>query len=468
MKIIRKSCSILLFLVIVIANVFSYSIAASALRNAKVVFSPTTVENSFPKSIKFSTHVVSEETVQSAKFLYYVLNDTSVTQVPVVTQSSKEMDLTYTWDTSNTGAVPGTPILYHWEATLSSGEVVRSDEEQTSYDDIRFDWQVREKEKIAVWWHDRPASLGEQVFTIALQAKEKQKELFGVDLDYPIKVIIYNTPEEFAEWHSTSTTYMGGQAFPSLGITTEIVEDTIWQDEWLMDVVPHEISHLYFFQVTYHPLSDAPSWLDEGVAQFNEFGDHSEILAGIKDTIREGTYLPLWGLTGGFNDSDEDQFQRSYDESLGAVTYLIDAYGKDGLSRLLASYKKGKNTKEAFPLALGRTFEEFEQDWLIWLGAPEGTYVKPPQIEPPSASDYFTQVVLGATATKLARSVTQTPQPTSTSTPIPTVTATRTATTSTTSQRIVFAGFGLCLLGLCAIATALTVGALLFWKRKTQ
>lgn len=468
MKFIRKSCSVLLFLVIVIVNVLSSSTAVFALLNANVTFSHTTIENNFPKSIKFSTHIASEETVQSAKFLYYVLNDSSVTQVPVDIQSSKEMDLTYKWDTSDTGAVPSTPILYHWEVTLSSGEVVRSDEEQTSYDDIRFDWQVREKEKIAIWWHDRPASFGEEVFKIALQAKGKQKELFGVELDYPIKVIIYNTPDEFAEWHSTSTTYIGGQAFPSIGITTEIVEDTVWQDEWLMDVVPHEISHLYFFQVTYHPLSDAPSWLDEGVAQFNELEDHSEILVEIKNTIQEGKYLPLWGLTGSFNDSDENQFQQSYDESLSAVTYLVETYGKDGLSRLLAFYKQGKNTKDAFPLALGGTFEEFEQDWLAWLDAPEGIYVKPPQVEALSASDYLTQVVLGATATKLARSATQTPQPASTSTPIPTATVIQVAATSPASRNIVFAGFGLCLVCLCVTAMATAVGALLFWKRKTQ
>jgi hypothetical protein len=224
-----------------------------------------------------------------------------------------------------------------------------------------------------VWWHDRTDSLGQRAAEIAQRALDRQAELFNTTLDFPIRVLIYNNQEEFAAWHRTPTDLIGGQAFPGFGITAQIVENAYWENEWLNNVLPHEISHLYFYQVTYNPLSDPPSWLNEGVAQYNEFGNHEYALREVRQDILAGKYIPLRALQGGFG-YDEEKFGRSYDESLSVVKYLVDTYGEQGLSDLLAAYKDGKSTTEAFSAALGVTLEELEYDWLASLGASADLY----------------------------------------------------------------------------------------------
>jgi hypothetical protein len=374
----NKAVVFIAILLVVLSN----ATGAMGLDKSLVTFSSTAIENEFPKSLKFSVSVNSDSIIESAKFFYYFRNDSTTTMEVLEMEPSRQVDLTYKFNTYLTDAIPSSPIFYYWQVKLDSGESIKSTEELVYYDDIRYDWHVREQGNMAVWWHDRPQEFGETVFGIAEEAMREQRKLFGIELEFPIRLIIYNTDEEFAEWHYASTEYVGGQAFPTLGITTQIVEDVYWQEEWLMEVVPHEISHLYFFQVTYNPLVEAPTWLDEGVAQLTEFGDTTDSLRAARNAIRSGNYLPLWSLSGSFDDTDADRFSQAYDESISAVTYLVDIYGEDALTLLFAEYKQGHPTGKAFPNAIGVSFEEFEQGWLEWLDAPAGTYIPPVEITP--------------------------------------------------------------------------------------
>ncbi|MCJ7734179.1 MAG: hypothetical protein MUP11_06490, partial [Anaerolineales bacterium] len=88
----------------------------------------------------------------------------------------------------------------------------------------------------------------------------------------------------------------------------------------------------------------------------------------------------------GFGAFDVDRVRLSYYEALSAVTYLVETFGNQGLDDLLAAYKDGKGTDEAFNSALGISAETFEYNWAESVGA-EG-YVIPtafvmPTFRPP-------------------------------------------------------------------------------------
>jgi len=368
----------LLAAVVVSAAALAGSRPASAAgsRQSVVEWSASTLENHFPISLTFRVHVKAEAEIVAATLYQGPRNTSSVERHDLPIASASELDLEYRWVTERTLAIPSTPIVYHWEVTLASGETVSSPEELAWYDDARFEWVVREFGNLSIWTHDRGDQLGARALVIASRALEEQEQLFNIRLEFPIRVIIYNTPEEFAAWHPSSTELIGGEAFPELGITTQIVSNRIGQESWLNEVLPHEISHLYFFQASYHALSAVPQWVDEGVAQYNEVGTDVLGLEQARLAALVGRYIPLRALAGGFGE-DEGKFRLAYAESLSAVSYLIDAHGEAGLSRLLAAYKSGKPTAQAFPDALGVTVEEFEQQWLASLGVPEGMYPTP-------------------------------------------------------------------------------------------
>jgi len=340
-------------------------------------FGDTHLENDFPDELAFEVEVESDAgEIVSARLYHALRNATSTTQVALEFEPAGRVTLRYTWNTSGLTIPPGAPIFYHWEVTDSAGNRASSEEALFYYDDARYDWQVLENESIGVWWHDRPAEFGEQVFEIAQRAVGKQRSLFKVELDYPMRVIINNDQDEFTGWHPYVHDWVGGQAFTSLGVTVQIVSAYSSQEMWLNGVIPHEIAHLYFYQVTYHPLSSPPTWFNEGVAQYNEFVDHDLDLSLAKSAILRGDLIPLRTLIGSFG-NDRAKVSLAYAESLSAVTYLVEIYGAQGLSDLMAAYGEGKSNNQAFQAALGRTTDEFEADWLACLGVPEGMYVVP-------------------------------------------------------------------------------------------
>jgi len=347
-----------------------------------IQFSADTVENDFPASLTFN--IVASSTageITYAELVYSqqkVLGTTSTIRNPVEFEPASTVELSFTYDTSALTVTPGEPYLYHWEVTDSAGNTAQSEAQVIRYEDTRFDWQVLENDGVAVWWHDRPVAFGQQVFDVASTAYDLQSELFQVVLDFQIRVVIHNNFPEFEAWHGVVTDAVGGEAFTALGMTAIIVEGSASQTSWLNDVIPHEISHLYFAAVTYNPTVSIPVWLDEGVAQYNEFNDHSATLDYVETLGQQGELIGLHALESGFGQfSSEARFRQAYDEALSGVTYMVEAYGQAGVAALLAAYRDGLTTDKAFLSALGVDPDQFELDWAAWLGIPEGQYLIP-------------------------------------------------------------------------------------------
>jgi hypothetical protein len=366
---------------------------AAAQSESTISFEDSAVESDYPNSLIFTITAQSTQgEIISARLHYSVGIDTSVTLQDVEVDPAERVVLSYTRDTSNLTNPPSTPIVFHWEVMDSVGNRAASPEEIFYFDDTRFDWQILENENIAVWWHDRAESFGARVFEIAQKAIQRQRGMFGVDPEQQIKVIIYNDFDEFEEWHSFIGEWVGGQAFPSIGVTTQIVSAYSSIERWLNDVIPHEISHLYFFQATDHAYVVPPAWLNEGIAQLNEIPPNSLAVEFAEDEIREGNLLPLWSLTGSFG-NDDDQVALAYAESLSVAMFIEERYGNELISQLLAAYKEGVAGDEALKQGLGVTLIELHREWLEWMGVDPAMYPAPtaePTLAWPTAPTYPT------------------------------------------------------------------------------
>jgi hypothetical protein len=387
---------------------------------SSIQFEPTQFENHFPRELIFNARVSSRAPIVKATLYYQLRGEPSFTQVTPAFEPAATTVLSYTWKTDKLSIPPSAPIVYYWEATDANGQTARTDEQMMRYDDLNYDWQKLDNDNLSVWWHDRPAAFGQQVFDIASRAFEDSKQLFQAKLDFPIRIIIHNTFAEFKDWSPYFSEVYAGQAFPELGLTVQIVEGIQSPDQWLNSVIPHEITHLYFYQATDHPLSNPPAWLNEGLAQYFEFSDNAAQRRGAERIIRGGGLIPLRALTGGFGNVDQYKVALSYAESLSAVTYMVDTYGKEGVAKLLAAFKAGKSTEKALQAAFNRTPEEFQQDWLDSLGVPADLYPTPTpwptrapiptavlQAGPPPAHTPQPSVTPAATATAISVAIAQ-------------------------------------------------------------
>ena len=237
------------------------------------------------------------------------------------------------------------------------------------YEDNRYDWQVLENDAIGVWWHDRSQAFGQNIFDIAAAAVTYQQELFQTELDFQMRIVISNTDEEFHSWHNIEHDWIGGQTFSDFGITNQIVKGESFQDAWLNSVIPHEISHIFFNQVVHNPIVSVPVWLNEGVAQYNEFISHDWEINQVASAAEEKRLIPLTSLEDGFGSYDVDRVYLSYAEAYSAAAYLVETYGNVGLSKLLKAYKDGEPTDQAFQTSLGISADQFELDWAESVGA---------------------------------------------------------------------------------------------------
>lgn len=358
------------FITLIISVVISAnSIQPATSQGVEIDFGETKTENHFPTGIKFSVKIDVTDERGTVDFSYKLGNESWSREAAKCSPKMIAAEVDYYsciffLDIPN--IPPQLPITYKWRLYGTAERY--SDEQTINYENPCYLWQTLTKANVTIWWHDRPQEFAERVYTIAEKSIQQQQSLFGVSLSNPIHLVVENSREENSIWNSQIPYSIGGQAFPEIGVTIQIVELDISDarmDYWLNEVVPHEISHLYFFQATNREQANPPNWLDEGLAGYNESSNHRFDWILVKDAIRQKKLVPLFDLREEFKGNDE-QVALAYAESMTAAEYLVDTYGEQGLNNLFSSYQEGKTSDEAFQLAFGRTVSDVETDWEAW------------------------------------------------------------------------------------------------------
>ncbi|MCH7588034.1 MAG: hypothetical protein IIC78_08380 [Chloroflexi bacterium] len=327
-----------------------------------------TEENNYPDGLTFKLVAEANKAITKINLYYHDQSSESLTIESVEFIPGTRQAVSYTWDTSRFTVTPSIKLFYHWVIEDDSGQRLTTVEQEVSYDDLRYPWQELADPDLIVRWYEGDQSFGENVFRRARQALDQMKAETGQSLEIPIIVLLYANVADFASWHFFVQDWVGGQAFPSLGITTQIISPRA-DPSWIADVIPHEIAHIFFFQTISSALSSWPSWLDEGFAQYYEAGGQSAALSRSNSAAREGRLVPLTHLSGGFG-RDPEQVGIAYDLSLSAVVFMLETWPEGGLQALIENVRQGKNFNAAMKIALGVSIEEFEAAWRTWLGAP--------------------------------------------------------------------------------------------------
>lgn len=345
----------------------------------KIQVISTDIENDFPNSLTFQISIQSEEPIDRINLYYKFQGSISTQSQPVDFEPSNAVSATYVWDTSSMTIAPSSPIYYYWKIVDQDGNSLTTPEELIYYDDIRFDWQELSSPKIILRWYEGDEEFGINIFNIAQQALIQMEEQTNRQMDFPIIIMLYANEDDFSSWHYYVHDWAGGLAFPSLGVTTQIVSPFANQ-LWVENVIPHEIAHLFFYQIINTDSNYWPTWLDEGLAQYYEFSPNDIAIERVSQAAQDGNLLPLVLISGDFG-SDPDHAHLAYDEAYTIVVYLIETWGNDGLQKLVTNFRDGKGYRDAVEEAFGVTWEEFEASWITWLGVPT-TPAPPPTSTP--------------------------------------------------------------------------------------
>ena len=209
---------------------------------------------------------------------------------------------------------------------------------------------------VTVHWYEGDDAFAERALRVGQDAIDQAAALLGVTDVEPVDFFIYSTEEALrGALAPGAREHVGGQANPAIRTMVGRIAPSEVESNWVDTLVTHELTHMVFADATHNPYHQPPRWLNEGLAVYLSegygIGDRSQVA----DAAGSGALMPLAGLVGLFPTTYE-RFSLAYAESVSAVDYFIDTYGKDKLVQLITSYRDGVTDDEAFLAATGSDF----------------------------------------------------------------------------------------------------------------
>ncbi len=134
----------------------------------------------------------------------------------------------------------------------------------------------------------------------------------------------------------------------------------------------HELTHAAVFSRFGEGQVLIPWWLHEGLAHF--------VASGLWTTEARASYLQrsmgwytrgelvVWDRLSTFEATPADLWPHVYGQGYAFVRYAVERYGMPSLTAFMHNLAAGQKTQVASTRAFGRTFEQVDQDWRVWLG----------------------------------------------------------------------------------------------------
>jgi tetratricopeptide (TPR) repeat protein len=196
-----------------------------------------------------------------------------------------------------------------------------------------------------------------------LRALEDDFRDLESQLDYTppdqISVVLY-TEQAFADitrapgWAGALND--GRLRIPVQGLTNVTAE--------LARVLKHELTHSFITQKSH---GRAPTWLQEGVAQWMEGRRSSTAATALIDAVGQGSMPSLASLEGSWIAMPSDMVARAYAWSLAVVESVIQTGGISDISRLLDRIANAASPEAAARETLHSDYGDLEQQTIAYL-----------------------------------------------------------------------------------------------------
>jgi tetratricopeptide (TPR) repeat protein len=138
----------------------------------------------------------------------------------------------------------------------------------------------------------------------------------------------------------------------------------------LSRVLKHELTHSFITQKTH---GRAPSWVQEGLAQWMEGKRSGESAAALTRIYTEGHGAPLGRLEGSWMSMGGDTARYAYAWALANIEYIVQADGMSDIERILDRIGEGMATEAAVKEVLHSDYNDVMQSTAEYL---RKTYVR--------------------------------------------------------------------------------------------
>lgn len=331
------------------------------------------VEPDFPDVVTFTLRTAGFE-AEEVELLYTMPGDAySDSESVGLDAPTSAVSVTLPLELYDYYMPPDTEIAYRWKLYSPTGAFAITPQQTFTMTDGRFEWKsiTDEAGRIQVHWYAGANDFGSEVLAVATRALDRLEATIGLTLDTPARLWVY--ADEF-DWMPAqpydTPEWAGGRAYPEWSLTMLNISEGIMRDKNIRRAVPHELSHLAFYQATHNPRNSGelpPSWLDEGIAMWGQENlDPNKDLRPVRLAATEGTLIPLEEMERTFAEAEDlGTVDLAYAQSRSVVEFLLtdSRYGREKLARLFEAFRTQPDSESALQAALGVSTRELDRQW---------------------------------------------------------------------------------------------------------
>jgi len=364
-------------IILVALALFSMGTASFVKAASGIVVLDSDVELRFPVALVFNIEAESGADIVDARLKYYVdkMNYARVISEgwPDFTPASK-IKTSWTWDMRKASLPSGATVTYWWTIRDAIGNEIETLPAVIHFDDDRYQWQglassespaesqalKGENSELTLFWYKGDDSFALELMDACQQGLDRLTRDLGTYPQKPIKIYVYASARDLQEAMIFPQEWTGGVAFTEFSIIAiGISPDNI---DWGKEALVHELTHLIVHQTTFSPYGRLPTWLDEGLAMYNQGELGSSFRTRLDSAISEGALLSVRSLCSLFS-ADTEKACLSYAESYSLVEYLLHNYGQGKMLNLLTVLKYGNTYDEALTEIYGFDVDGLDIRW---------------------------------------------------------------------------------------------------------
>jgi hypothetical protein len=356
-----RSMRLVAVLLVLIAFASALNIRHGGAETMSVVVASDSAVPDFPDVINFDLKATTEHEIKRIELRYSLGGENKIYLTTPEFTSSSDVDLSFPLDMRTKGIPPGVTITYRWRFVGADGAYFETEPVEFVWNDDRFSWTSATSDQVTLHAYNGDESFNNEILDSAQQAIDKLESEFDLEPIKPIDIWVYDSNNDFEGARLTnSETWSAAVTFPELDLVLAVIPDGRHSE--IGRIVPHEMSHQVLHQATENPFNHPPTWLDEGLAVLNQDNGNENADEIVRAAAQEDRLLSIRSLNSSFP-YDPNEVDLAYAESLSIVNFIIDHFGADKMSALIAAYREGLSHDEATKQALGVDLDELDQIW---------------------------------------------------------------------------------------------------------
>ena len=335
------------------------------------------VENQFPDGLRFHLEAQSSSPIEEIRVYVRKLGQSSRSVYRAVEFEPGERisgEALFQSKTANEFIPTGTRLSYYFDIRTADGQRLETDPQVLVYLNRGLDWDSVSDGLINVYYYrhtNQSEERANQVLQVAADTYAQMGPILGVELTEPMNLVVYSDyadmrvalpPKSRVAQQQLRTL---GQAFTTERTLLVDGSNDVFVGDNILSTTAHEFTHLLVADAAGSAYGQVHTWLNEGLAVYSE-GDNTEFGFYVNTAVRNDAVPPLASLRTYAGTPQETL--RNYGLGHSVVTYLLDTYGQEKMTRLFATIRTMHNFEKSLEEAYGLAIAELDSEWRESLG----------------------------------------------------------------------------------------------------